>query len=318
MKIRSVFPSPLLFGIVLLVWMGGVFRSFAQTLPVYTAGVMTKSYDERRAKALEKFEEIIGKYIEDRAGTKIQLKSYTYPDLAKALEKGSIDFLWGYGLVVSMELCQRFPLLPVLAPTLGEDKRSLFRRLAVVTKDLAPSLSDFKGFKGKRLTYVGDEQWSFELLVFKVWAAERFGVKDITQFLSLKGRDPDEGFFIPASKRGAIYSLFIKEADIAVVHEFEYLTQERLTPNAIRDRAEALPLLANPSAGFMEAPLFVRKGVHKKGVDQIVKILIDMPSDPEGRQILLSSKMSGFARVADQDYQPVRALLSKKESLGIR
>jgi ABC-type phosphate/phosphonate transport system substrate-binding protein len=318
MKIRSVFPSPVLLGIVFLVWMGGASRSFAQTLPVYTAGVMTKSYDERRAKALEKFEEIIGKYIEDRAGTKIQLKSYTYPDLAKALEKGSIDFLWGYGLVVSMELCQRFPLLPVLAPTLGEDKRSLFKRLAVVTKDLAPSLSDFKGFKGKRLTYVGDEQWSFELLVFKVWAAERFGVKDITQFLSLKGRDPDEGFFIPASKRGAIYSLFIKEADIAVVHEFEYLTQERLTPNAIRDRAEALPLLANPSVGFMEAPLFVRKGVHKKEVDQIVKILIDMPSDPEGRQILLSSKMSGFARVVDQDYQPVRALLSKKESLGIR
>ncbi len=54
-----------------------------------------------------------------------------------------------------MELSQRFSLLPILTPTLGEDKRSLFKRLAVSTKDLAPSLGDFKGFKGKRLTYRG-------------------------------------------------------------------------------------------------------------------------------------------------------------------
>ena len=135
--------------------MGGIPLSFAQTLPAYTAGVMTKSYDERRAKALEKFEEIIGKYVEDRAGIKIHLKSFTYPDLIKALEKESIDFLWGYGLVVSMDLHRRFPLLPILAPTLGEGKRSSFKRLAVSTKDLGLSLNDFNTLKGKRLTFVG-------------------------------------------------------------------------------------------------------------------------------------------------------------------
>ena len=43
-----------------------------------------------------------------------------------------------------------------------------------------------------------------------------------------------------------------------------------------------------------------------------------MPNDPEGKQILLSSKMSGFVKVADQDYQPVKALMTKKESLGIK
>lgn len=319
-KTRSVFPSILLLwaGILSSLALGGASLSFGQTPALYTAGVMTKSYDERRAKALEKFEEIIGKYLEDKAAVKVRLKSYTYPDLAKALEKGSVDFVWGYGLVVSMELSQRFSLFPVLAPAMGEGKRSLFRRMALATKDLASGLNDFNGFKGKRLTFVGDEQWSFELLVFKVWAAERFGVKDITKFLTLKGRDPDEGFFIPASKRGAIYSLFIKEADIAVVHEFEYLTQEKLTPNAIRDRAEVLPLLANPSSGFMEAPLYARKGLTRKDIEPVVKALSEMPADPEGRQILLSSKMSGFARVSDQDYQSVRALMSKKESLGIR
>jgi ABC-type phosphate/phosphonate transport system substrate-binding protein len=278
---------------------------------------MTKSYDERRAKALEKFEEIIGKYIEERAGIKIRLRSFTYPDLAKAIEKGEVDFIWGYGLVVSMELRQRFPLLPILTPTLGEDRRSLFKRFAVVTKDLAPGLGDFKGLKEKRLTYVGDEKWSFDLIVFKVWAAEKFGVKDITQFLNLKGRDPDEGFFIPASKRGAIYSLFVREADLAVAHEFEYITQEKLTPNAIRERAEAFPL-GNPAEGFTEAPLFVRKGVAREGVEKMVKVLLEMPNDPVGKQILLSSKIGGFVKVADQDYQPVKALIAKKESLGIK
>ncbi len=291
--------------------------SFAQSMPTYTAGVMTKSYDERRAKALEKFEEIIGKYLEERAGLKIQLKAFTYPDLMKVLEKGGVDFVWGYGLVVSMELSQKFSILPILTPTLGEDKRSLFKRLAIVTKDMAPNVLDFKDFKGKRLTYVGDEQWSFELLVFKVWAAEKLGVKDIAQVFNLKGRDPDEGFFIPASKRGAIYSLFIKEADLAVAHEFEYITQEKLTPNAIRERAEILPL-THSHEGFMEAPIYARKGLNKKDVDRLIKVLTEMPNDPEGKQILLSSKISGFRKVADQDYQPVRALITKGEGLGIK
>jgi hypothetical protein len=278
---------------------------------------MTKFYDERRAKALEKFEEIIGKYIEERAGIRIRLKALTYPDLAKAIEKGDVDFVWGYGLVVSMELSQKFPILPILTATLGEDKRSHFKRMAISTKDFASSLNDLEGFKGKRLTYVGDEQWSFELLVFKVWLAERFGVKDISQLFSIKGRDPDEGFFIPASKRGAIYSLFIKEADIAIAHEFEYITQEKLTPNAIRERAEVLPL-TTLAGGFMEAPVFVRKGVNKKDVDKLIRALIEMPNDPEGRQILLSSKISGFVKALDEDYQPVKALIAKKEGLGIK
>ena len=291
--------------------------SLAQSMPTYTAGVMTKSYDERRAKALEKFEEIIGKYIEERAGLKIQLKAFTHPDLMKALEKGSVDFVWGYGLVVSMELSQKSSILPILTPTLGEDKRSLFKRLAIVTKEIAPNLVDFKDFKGKRLTYVGDEQWSFELLVFKVWAAEKLGVKDIAQVFNLKGRDPDEGFFIPASKRGAIYSLFIREADLAVAHEFEYITQERLTPNAIRERAEIFPLTHSPE-GFMEAPLYARKDLNKKDVDKLMKVLTEMPNDPEGKQILLSSKISGFRKVTDQDYQPIRALITKREGLGIK
>ena len=103
MKTRS-FLALLFLASFLLRGAGGPALSLAQTLPTYTAGVMTKSYDERRAKALEKFEEIIGKYIEERAGIKIRLKAFTYPDLAKAIEKGNVDFIWGYGLVVSMEL----------------------------------------------------------------------------------------------------------------------------------------------------------------------------------------------------------------------
>jgi ABC-type phosphate/phosphonate transport system substrate-binding protein len=45
---------------------------------------------------------------------------------------------------------------------------------------------------------------------------------------------------------------------------------------------------------------------------------MEMPNDPEGKQILLSSKISGFVKVTDQDYQPIRALIAKKEKLGIK
>lgn len=317
MKTKPILSSLIPVGAFLLLWMAGLSFSFAQPVSTYTAGVMTKSYDERRTKALEKFEEIIGKYIEERTGIKIRLKPFTYPDLIRALEKGNVDFIWGYGLIVSMELSQKFSLLPMVSPTLGEDKRSLYRRLTVTSKEAAQGIGDLKGFKEKRLTYVGDEQWSFEILVFKIWAAEIFGIKDIAQTFILKGRDPDEGFFIPASKRGAIYSLLIKEADMAVAHEFEYITQEKLTPNAIREKAEILPMTNLPE-GFMEAPLYVRRGVSRKDVDRLIKALMEMPNDPEGKQILLSSKISGFTRVADQDYQPVRALITKKEGLGIK
>jgi ABC-type phosphate/phosphonate transport system substrate-binding protein len=290
---------------------------FAEAPSTYTVGVMTKSYDEKRAKALEKFEEIIGKYLEERAAIQVRFKALTYGDLARAIEKGSVDFVWGYGLVISMELNRRFPLFPIVSPTLGEDQRRAYRRLVVSTKEAAPSLADATGFKGKRLTYVGDEQWSFELLVFKVWVAERFGIKDLAQVFTLKGREPDEGFFIPASKRGAIYSLFIREADVAVAHEFEYLTQEKLTPHAIRERVEVLPFL-NPSEGFLEAPVFVRKGTDSRSIDQLTQALLAMPRDPEGKQILLSSKISGFVKVSDQDYRSVKALMVKKEELGVK
>jgi ABC-type phosphate/phosphonate transport system substrate-binding protein len=288
--------------------------ALAQTLPSYTAGVMAKSYDEKRAKALEKFDEIIGKYIEERAGIKIRLKALTYPDLARAIEKGSVDIIWGYGLVVSMELSQKFPIVPIVAPTLGEERRTLFKRFVISTKDSVQSIADLKG---KRLTYLGDEPWSFELLLFKVWVAEKMGVKDIRQVFDLKGRQPDEGFFIPASKRGGIYSLIIKEADLAVAHEFEYITQEKLTPHAVRERIEILPFF-NPPEGFMEAPVFVRRGLDKKDIEKLVKVVMEMPNDPEGKQILISSKISSFVKVTDQDYQPVKTLITKKEGLGIK
>ena len=288
--------------------------SLAQTVPPYMLAVMAKSYDEKRAKALEKFEEIIVKYVEERGGLKIRLKALTYPDLVKAIEKGSVDLIWGYGLLVSMELGQRFPLVPIVAPTLGEEKRSLFNRWIVASKETAKGMGDLKG---KRLVYVGDEQWSFDLLLFKVWAAEKLGVKDIRQFFDIKGTQPDEGFFIPASKRGAIYSLMIKEADLTVAHEFEYRTQEKLTPYAIRERTEILPLNSSPQ-GFMEAPAFIRKDLNRRDVDKLIKVMMEMPNDPEGKQILLSSKISGFVKVTEQDYRPVRAVIAKKEALGIK
>ena len=302
-----------LFG-MLIVLIGLQTVALAQTLPSYTAGVMTKSYDEKRAKLLEKFEEIIGKYVEPRAGFSIRLKALTYPDLTQAIEKGTVDIICGYGLVVSMELFDKLPIIPIVAPALGEEKRALYKRMLVSTKDSIRSLADIKG---KRLIHLGDEPWSFEILLFKVWVADHLGVKDIRQILDLKGMQPDEGYFIPASKRGTIYSLIIREADLAVAHEFEYIMQEKLTPNAIRERTEILPFFP-PTEGFMEAPVFVRRGLNQRDIDKLIKVLMEMPNDPEGKQILLSSKISGFVKVTDQDYQSIRALIAKKEKLGIK
>lgn len=314
MKIKFFLRVPIFLSAISIVFIAFQTIASAESLPTYTAGVMAKSYDEKRAKALEKFEEIIGKYIEERGGIRIRLKPLTYPDLAQAIEKGSVDFIWGYGLVVSMELSQKFSIVPIVAPTLGEERRIPYKRLVISTKDSVHSIADLQG---KRLTYVGDEPWSFELLLFKVWVAEKTGIKDLRQIFDLKGRQPDEGFFIPASKRGAIYSLIIKEADLAVAHEFEYITQEKLTPNAIRERTEILPFFRH-TEGFIEAPVFVRKGLNKRDIDKLVKVLIEMPNDPEGKQILISSRISGFVKVMDQDYQPIKNLINKKEGLGIR
>ncbi len=306
----------LFFGSALLTLLGLPERTVfpARAVNTYTVGVMAKSYDEKRAKAMEKFEEIIGKYMEEQAGLRLHLRALTYPDLLRAVHNGEIDFVWGYGLVTSMEIGNRFPLIPFVAPALGEGKRSFFKRWIVTSKDSVQTIADPRG---KRLTYVGDEQWSFELLLFKVWAAEKLGIRDIHQQFDLRGKQPDEGFFIPASKRGAVYSLIVKEADLAVVHEFEYATQEKLTPNAIRERTAILPF-PNAPDGFMEAPVFMKKGLNQNDVDRLIKVLIEMPNNPEGKQILLSSKISGFVRVTNRDYDSVRALIAKRDALGIK
>jgi ABC-type phosphate/phosphonate transport system substrate-binding protein len=305
-----------LFGFMLLAIIGFTERTVlpAQIVNTYRVGVMAKSYDEKRAKAMEKFEEIIGKYMEEQAGIRLQLRALTYPDMMNTVQKGEVDFVWGYGLVTSMELGKRFSLIPIVAPALGEEKRSFFKRWIVASKDSVQGMADPKG---KRVTYVGDEQWSFELLLLKIWAAEKLGVRDIHQYFDLRGKQPDEGFFIPASKRGAVYSLIIKEADLAVVHEFEYLTQEKLTPNAIRERTAIIPF-PNAPEGFMEAPVFMKKGLNKNDIDHLIKALMEMSSNPEGKQILLSSKISGFVKVTDHDYDSVRALIAKRDVSGIK
>jgi hypothetical protein len=174
-----------------------------------------------------------------------------------------------------MELVDKLPIIPIVAPALGEERRASYKRMAISAKDSIRNAAD------------------------------------------IKGKQPDEGYFIPAAKRGSIYSLIIKEADLAVAHEFEYITQDKLTPNAIRERTEILPFFT-PMEEFMEAPVFIRKGLNQKDVDKLVKALMEMPNDPEGKQILLSTKISGFVKVMDQDYQPVRALIAKKERLGIK
>jgi len=58
--------------------------------------------------------------------------------------------------------------------------------------------------------------------------------------------------------------------------------------------------------------------VNKEDIDKLIKALMEMPSDPEGKQILLSSRISGFVKVSEQDYRTVRALMAKKEGLGIK
>jgi hypothetical protein len=128
------------------------------------------------------------------------------------------------------------------------------------------------------------------LLLFKIWAAEKLGVKEIHEFFDMKGKQPDEGYFIPASKRGAIYSLFINEADLAVAHEFEYITQEKLTPNAIR---KTDPAIAQPPKAIW-SPGLRSKGTQHSVVDRLVKVMMEMPDDPKASRSS-SSKISGLS-----------------------
>lgn len=288
-------------------------RSFGESLPQYLAGVMVKSYDEKRAKALEKFEEIIGKYIKERAHLILKLKALTYEDLSREIKNGRIDFIWGYGHIVSMELYEKYPIVPFIAPTLGEQKRPTFKRLLILSKGVKAKP---ESLRGKRLAFIGDEAWGFELLLLRLWFKEKLGVNDLSQFFTLRGLQSNEGFFIPGSRRGSVYSIIVGEADVAISHEFEYLTQEKLTPNAIKEKVEVASFF-NSSEEFYEAPAFARKGLPPKDMEALIQTLLRMSEDPEGRQILISSKISGFVKVSDQDYRKIKDLIEQKKKYGL-
>jgi len=299
--------------IILLVFAFHTNGVFGEALPQYLAGVMVKSYDEKRAKALEKFEEIIGKYIKEKGHLILKLKALTYEDLSREIRNGNLDFIWGYGHIVSMELYEKFPIIPFIAPTLGEQRRPTFKRLLVTSKG---SMGTLDTLKGKKLAFIGDEPWGFELLLLKIWLREKWGLKDLNHFFNLRGLKSDEGFFVPGSRRGSIYSIIVGEADVAISHEFEYITQEKLTPNAIKEKVQIAPFF-NSSEEFYEAPAFVRKGLPQKDLERLIQALLQMPEDPEGKQILISSKISGFVKVRDQDYQRIKEILEKKRKYGI-
>lgn len=284
-----------------------------ESLPQYVAGVMVKSYDEKRAKTLEKFEEIIGKYMEEKAHIKLRLKAMTYEDLLRESANGTVDFIWGYGHIVSMELLEKLPIVPFIAPTLGVQRRPTFGRLLLTS---SREITTPEALRGKRLTFIGDEAWSLEIFLLKLWLREKLGLKDLNQFITLKELKSDEGFFIPGSRRGSIYSILIGEADAAIAHEFEYIIQEKLTPNAIKEKAHVAPFF-NTSEQYFEAPAFARKGLPPKDVEALIQALLKMSEDPEGQQILISSKISGFVRVKEQDYKSIKEIIERKRKHGI-
>jgi phosphonate transport system substrate-binding protein len=63
-------------------------------------------------------------------------------------------------------------------------------------------------------------------------------------------------------------------------------------------------------------PVVVARGLAPSLKTRLQALFLDMSADPAGRALLAEGRMTGFVRVRDEDYDPIRAMIRRAEAAG--
>lgn len=168
------------------------------------------------------------------------------------------------------------------------DGTSTYHGLIFVRKD--SGIKKAKDMKGKRFALIDKATTAGYLLPMHYFREN--GIKDYKTFLK-------EAYFA-GTHENAILDVLNKKADIGAAKNTVF---ERLANNDPRIKNDLFVI--KKSMDVPENAMAVRKNLDASIKNKLKKVLLEMHTDPEGRDILKNFGARRFIETTDSDYEPV-------------
>lgn len=237
-------------------------------------------------KQLERYEPL-GKYIEKKTGIKINFTILSrYGNIIENFHNKKLDgAFWGSftGALAIKKLN-----IELLARPVNNDGNSTYWGYILVRKD--SGIKDVAGMKSKSLAFV--EQATTAGYIYPMAYFKEHGVNNINNYF--------KEFYFAGSHDAAIYAVLDRKVDIGCAKNSMF---DRLAEKDPRIKDELIVLAQSPPVP--SNGLGIRKEIAFGVKAEIKRVLLEMDSDPDGRDVLKDFGALRFVETKESDYEPV-------------
>jgi phosphonate transport system substrate-binding protein len=231
--------------------------------------------------------EPLGKYIEKKTGTKIKFTILSrYGNIIESFHRKKMDGAF-WGSFTGAMAIKKLGIQPIARP-INLDGTSTYQGYIMVHKD--SGIKNINDMKGKSVAFV--EKATTAGYIFPMAYFKENGIEDIDKYFS--------EYYFTGSHDAAIHALLNKKVDIACAKNtiYEILARE---DSRIKDKLVIIARSPDvPSNG-----LGLRKEIAYGVKEELRSALLNMHTDPEGKEVLEEFGVKRFINTSKDDYAPI-------------
>jgi len=235
----------------------------------------------------------LGEYLSKKIGMEVKFTILSrYGNIIDSFRKERMDGAF-FGSFTGAAAVHKLGVIPLVRPV-NLDNTSTYQGYIFVRKD--SNIKDVKDMKGKKMAFV--EKATTAGYVFPVAYLKEHGVSSYEGFF--------REYYFTGSHDAAVEAVLNRKADIGAAKHSMYDRLRKEDPRIDRD----LVILARspwvPSNG-----LCIRKDLGAATAKKIKDTLLNMDTDPEGRNVLKEFGALKFIETTEKDYDPVHDMAEK-------
>lgn len=228
----------------------------------------------------------LAQYLTRETGEKVSLVIVKdFEAYKEAVKSGQIDIGFA-NPVVYVQMKKNVSLEP-LALAAEPKSGTRFRGIIITRKDSA--ITNLQGLKGKKISFVDKDSAAGRL--FQILLLNKSGLDVTKDFITL-----------PFAKKqdNVAMAVFVKAADAGAIREDDF--------DKMKDKVDLSQLrIIGYTDYFPNWPVFAMPNLNKATEAKIKSALLKLkPNDPGNEKVLGPAGLTGFAPVADQDYDELR------------
>ncbi len=235
----------------------------------------------------------LGDYLGKKLGIKVRFTILSrYGDIIDRFKAKNLDgaFLGALTSVIAMD---RLNLEPITRPVLMDGSSSV-EGWIIVRKD--SKIRNIKDMKNKTIAFV--DRATLTGFLFAIAYLREHGIESPLNYF--------REYYFTGSHASSLLSVLDGKADIGVAKDT--IVRERMANDPMIE--EEIMVIAR-SIKLPNTTLCIRNDMNKKLKDEILRILLEMEKDSEGRNILNKMGATRFIRALNDDFRPVYTLLNK-------